>query len=259
MAEKQVLGSGGGSREADREFLTQTGLNALLSGALLPLLGARPADPLGFLAEHFTHLAEERKAEAERRSASRGVWLLSLAHHSRRSAFDNNIRQSFELLSSGAQNSAGVGGRLFTETLQTLCSEGGLSGRTAAPLIRRLKCYDHECVSFPLFRQAALTCAVFAEYIRTAQCLYAAVASVPDRPAELSLCCAALETLRVALDTPDAPDTVRLLAASAKIAPASVAQAMVEAKSRQDGKSMDAQEFEDEAAKLFIERVQVVT
>ncbi|XP_073705832.1 tubulin polyglutamylase complex subunit 1-like [Garra rufa] len=146
--------------------------------------------------------------------------------------------------------------------LRCLCSEGGLSGSTAAPLLRRIQSHDYEAVPFELFRQGVLTCAVFADYIRKSQCLYAAVASAPDRPAERTLCQAVLSTLREALETADGTDVARYLEASAKISPAKVAQAMAEVHpraQRQDGPTMDAQEFEDAAAALFIARVRIVT
>lgn len=267
MSEKRRAGvavSGSGSSsgsgcEADQEFVSRAGVSALLAGALLRLLDCRSGDPLGFLAEHFAHLsAEAEDVGAEQRSLSRALWMLSLQHHSQRSAFNSSVRVSYDLLCQcGA---GGVGGRLYTETLQSLCSEGGLSASTAAPLLLRLQCREHETVPFELYRQAVLTCAVFADYIRKSQCLYAAVASAPDRPAQRTLCCAVLETLREALETADGPDTARYLEASAKISPAKVAQAMAEAHAQtQDGETMDAQEFEDAAAALFIARVRTVT
>lgn len=267
MSEKRragVLVSGSSSSsgcEADQEFVSRSGVSALLAGALLRLLDCRSGDPLGFLAEHFAHLsAEAEEGGAEQRSLSRALWMLSLQHHSQRSAFNSSVRVSYDLLSQCGAGVGGVGGRLYTETLQSLCSEGGLSASTSAPLLRRLQCREHETVPFELYRQAVLTCSVFADYIRKSQCLYAAVASAPDRPAQRTLCCAVLETLKEALKTADGPDTARYLEASAKISPAKVAQAMAEAHSQtRDGETMDAQEFEDAAAALFIARVRTVT
>ncbi|KAF4117903.1 tubulin polyglutamylase complex subunit 1 [Onychostoma macrolepis] len=248
--------------DSDAEFVCQPEVSALLRGALLELLQSRPEDPVGFLAEHFAHLsAEAEDGAAEHRSVSRALWHLSLAHHSHRSAFNSNVRVAYELLACGPSG-GGVRGRLYSEMLRSLCSEGGLSGSTAAPLLRRIQSHDYECVPFQLFRQGVLTCAVFADYIRKSQCLYAAVASAPDRPAQRTLCQAVLSTLRDALDTADRTDAARYLEASAKISPAKVAQAMAEVHppaQRRDGPTMDAQEFEDAAAALFIARVRTVT
>ncbi|XP_048020507.1 tubulin polyglutamylase complex subunit 1 [Megalobrama amblycephala] len=270
MAEKRRAGavmsdSASAKCESDREFLSQAGVSALLRGALLKLVESRPEDPVGFLAEHFAHLSSEADdGGSEHQAVSRALWHLSLAHHSQRSAFNSNIRVAYELLTQCGRRQRGVGGvrgRLYTETLQCLCSEGGLSGTTAAPLLRRIQCHDFESVPFELFRQGVLTCSVFADYIRKSQCLYAAVASAPDRPAERTLCQAVLATLREALETADGADVARYLEASAKISPAKVAQAMAEAHpgKQQDGPIMDAQEFEDAAAALFIARVRMVT
>ncbi|XP_026133663.1 tubulin polyglutamylase complex subunit 1-like [Carassius auratus] len=272
MAEKhragvEIMSDSKSSRAAgDEQLLSQSGVSALLRGALLRLLESRPEDPVGFLAEHFAHLSSEAEDGAsERQSVSRALWHLSLAHHSHRSAFNNNVRVAYELLTQGVPrrlNAGGVRGRLYSEMLRCLCSEGGLSGSTAAPLLRRVQSHDYESVPFELFRQGVLTCAVFADYIRKSQCLYAAVASAPDRPAERTLCHAVLSTLRDALETADGVDVARYLEASAKISPAKVAQAMAEVQpraQRHDGPTMDAQEFEDAAAALFIARVQTIT
>ncbi|XP_066508793.1 tubulin polyglutamylase complex subunit 1-like [Hoplias malabaricus] len=292
MAEKRRSGVGtvgiGESKavkeeDKDGEFLSQCGVGLLLRDALLKLLEARPEDPIAFLAEHFTNLGteceggplpggggdggdeeqEENRVE-EQQQLNRALWHLSLAHHSQRSAFNNNIRVAYDLLSqcgSRRRVPSCVRGRLYSEMLRCLCSEGGLSGTTAAPLLRRIRCHDHEAVPFELFRQGVQTCAAFADYIRKSQCLYAAVASRPERPAERDLCRAVLSTLQEALETSHGADSARFLEASAKISPAKLAQTMVEASGtgeQQEGPTMDAKEFEDAAAALFIDRVRVV-
>ncbi|XP_036412593.1 tubulin polyglutamylase complex subunit 1 isoform X2 [Colossoma macropomum] len=271
MAEKRR--SGGGTvmpdsksvkAESDKEFLSQAGVGVLLRDALLKLVEARSEDPIGFLAEHFSNLASESESGPEQQQLSRALWHLSLAHHSQRSAFNNNIRVAYDLLTqcgSLRHVPGGIQGRIYTEMLQCLCSEGGLSGTTAAPLLRRIRCHDYEAVPFELFRQGVQTCAAFTDYIRKSQCLYAAVASRPERPAERSLCRAVLATLEEALDTSHGADSARFLEASAKISPAKLAQAMAEVRAageQQEGPTMDAREFEDAAAALFIARVRVV-
>lgn len=124
-----------------------------------------------------------------------------------------------------------------------------------------------------------LTCAVFSDYIRQAQKLYAEVCSPDERPASRALCQAVLETLKEALETSKGCDTdcsvnantkanpcmdtnvkaIRYLEASAKISPYQLAQAIAGAQTRGSGGNMDAKEFEDAAAELFITRVKVVS
>ncbi|XP_065128607.1 tubulin polyglutamylase complex subunit 1 [Paramisgurnus dabryanus] len=271
MAEKRRSGtvmseSKSGKCETDEEFLSQSGTSALLRGALLKLLESRSEDPVGFLAEHFGHLSSEvDDGGSEHQTVIRSLWHLSLAHHSQRSAFNNNVRVAYELLTQSGPRQrciGGVRGALYTETLRCLCSEGGLSASTASPLLWRIRCHDYEAVPFELFRQGVLTCSVYTDYIRKSRRLYAAVASAPDRPAERALCQAVLTTLQDALETADGGDVGRYLEASAKISPAKLAQAMAEARpptQQQEGPTMDAQEFEDAAATLFIARVRMVT
>ncbi|MBN3303195.1 tubulin polyglutamylase complex subunit 1 [Amia ocellicauda] len=268
--------------DTEREFLSQAGVGVLLRSALLKLLEARSEDPVGFLADHFANLAQgaedagrgngvQQAVPAERQQLARALWHLSLAHHSQRSAFNNNVRLAYDLLAQGAgtgggrrrRGGGGVRGRLYTELLRRLCREGGVSESTAAPLLDRIQCQDHEAVPFDLFRQGVLTCAVFADYVRKSGSLYAAVAGGGSGSrAERALCQAVLEALRDALHTShSAVDAARFLEASAKIAPCRLAEALALAQASADtppGPPMEPQEFQDQAAALFIARVRTV-
>ncbi|KAG7264784.1 hypothetical protein CRUP_013583, partial [Coryphaenoides rupestris] len=241
--------------ESDRLLLSQLGVGELLRGAILKMVEARSDDPIGFLADHFCNLA-----------ASSAV----------ASAFSNNVLVAYDLLSdtatapshpSGAPASdgppgasspgpdgGGVRGGLYTQALQCLCSEGGVPASTSAPLLRRLHCQDHEAVPYDLFRQGVLTCAVFSDYIRQAQRLYADVCCPAEGPASRALCLAVLGTLRDALET-SSRGGATTWKASAKSSPCRVAQVMARgAQAGGPGGNMDAKEFENAAAELFIAR-----
>ncbi|XP_014023196.1 tubulin polyglutamylase complex subunit 1 [Salmo salar] len=320
MAEKRRSGGTSGMSESkptktdsEREFLSQAGVGELLRGALLKMVEARSEDPMGFLADHFSNQASEAEngtggccsddllnlgaGAHEQQQLSRALWHLRLAHHSQRSAFSNNVRVAYDLLTqTGPQRRGAVGpsgpagqcssnnpgggvrGRLYTHTLQCLCSEGGVPISTSAPLLRRLYCQDHEAVPYDIFRHGVLTCAVFSDYIRRAQRLYAEVCGPAEGPAGRTLCLAVLGTLHEALETSRSDGgssdanhysnanakanpyleakVSRYLEASAKISPGKLAQAMAGAEPA--GGNMDAKEFEDAAAELFIARVRVV-
>ncbi|KAJ8371565.1 hypothetical protein AAFF_G00307130 [Aldrovandia affinis] len=281
MAEKRRSGVSGilsdskpAKPDTETEFLSQLGVGVLLRGALLKLAEVRPEDPIAFLADHFGNLASESENGAagcgdaeqqntqEQQQLERALWHLRLAHHSQRSAFNNNVRVAYELLVQSGQRprvGGGVRGKIYAEMLRCLCREGEVPEATAAPLLRRIQCHDHEAVPFELFRQGVLTCAVFSDYVRKSRSLYASVCHpCPETPAERALCQAVLGTLRDALDTSDCADSARFLEASAKIAPCKLAEAMASARSPagpQTGPTMDAREFEDAAAALFITRV----
>ncbi|TNN66987.1 Tubulin polyglutamylase complex subunit 1 [Liparis tanakae] len=244
----------------------------------------------------------------EQQRLNRALWHLRLAHHSQRSAFSNNVRVAFDLLNltgpvrrsgdtpecpdgsstdsptegggGGGGGGGGVKGGLYTQTLQCLCSEGGVPASTSAPLLQRLHCQDHEAVPHDIFRHGVLTCAVFSDYIRQAQRLYAEVCCPDQGPASRALCFAVLGTLKEALETsrgreamdrcdnantketscPEAnAKALRYLEASAKISPHMLGRAMAGAQTRGPGGNMDAKEFENAAAELFITRVKVVS
>ncbi|CAN9502442.1 unnamed protein product [Ophioblennius macclurei] len=238
----------------------------------------------------------------EQQHLNRALWHLRLAHHSQRSAFSNNVRVAYDLLNltepckstsevpevpdsscadspTGGGAGGGVRGGLYTQTLECLCSEGGVPASTSAPLLRRLHCQDHEAVPYDVFRHGVLTCAVFSDYIRQAQRLYAEVCCPDEGPASRGLCLSVLGTLKEALETSKGCDTnccvnantkansclesnvkaIRYLEASAKISPYKLAQAMSGARTQGPGGNMDAKEFENAAAELFITRVKVLS
>lgn len=214
------------------------------------------------------------------------------------SAFSNNVRVAYDLLnltgtcrldgdgpdgfctdSLTGGGGGGVRGGMYSQTLQCLCSEGGVPVSTSAPLLRRLHCHDHEAVPYDVFRHGVLTCAVFSDYIRQAQRLYAEVCCPNEGPASRALCQAVLGTLKEALETSQGCEAnccvnantnakscleanvkaIRFLEASAKISPHKLAQAIARAQTRGPGGNMDAKEFENAAAELFITRVKVVS
>lgn len=103
MAEKRRPGVAADQKstkaESDEEFLSQAGVGALLRGALLKLAEARPEDPIGFLAEHFTNEASETESGGvadggdsgakcpdalEEQQLNKALWHLSSANHSQR-------------------------------------------------------------------------------------------------------------------------------------------------------------------------------
>lgn len=322
MAEKRRSGVPAGMSEiktnktdSEKEFLSQIGVGKLLRDALLKMVEARSDDPVGFLADHFCNLESESENGAagysegelslntlcagaqEQQHLNRALWHLRLAHHSQRSAFSNNVRVAYDLLTqpgtqrykeqvsgspcSNGPTGGGVRGSLYTKTLQCLCSEGGVPASTSAPLLRRLHCQDHEAVPYDVFRHGVLTCAVFSDYIRRAQRLYAEVCGPAEGPAGRALCLAVLGTLQEALETSQGCDANpspnantkahpyleanakanRYLEASAKISPCKLAPTMAEALKTGgvSGANMDAKEFEDAAAELFITRVRVIS
>ncbi|XP_061752161.1 tubulin polyglutamylase complex subunit 1 [Nerophis ophidion] len=303
-----VVAEGKASKsDTDSDFLSQAGVGELLRGAVLKMVEARPDDPIGFLADHFGSLASEVEAGSgdkdhlnngppggggggapAQQRLNRALWHLRLAHHSQRSAFSNNVRVAYNLLNLAGpcqgphevqedpprvSGGGGVRGGVYVQTLQCLCSEGGIPASTAAPLLCRLHCQDHEVVPYDVFRHGVLTCAIFSDYIRQAQRLYAEVCCPDQGSPSRALCLAVLGTLKDALETSRACDAnargglclesgakaVRYLEANAKMSPHQLAQAMTAARTRGPGGGMDAKEFENAAAELFIARVKVVT
>lgn len=96
--------------DSDREFLSQAGVGELLRGAILKMVEARSDDPIGFLADHFCHLASVTETGGgsaggcgdvdhpssspgaqEQQRLNRALWHLRLAHHSQRFGQKNHF------------------------------------------------------------------------------------------------------------------------------------------------------------------------
>lgn len=266
--------------DTDTEFLTQVGAGAVLRGALLKLLEVRSEDPIGFLADHFGNLAQSLEngdsggavegdkkkqhqqqalqSSEEQNQHARALWHLTQAHHSQRSAFNNNVAVAFSLLSRGGRKrKPGLKGRVYTELLRCVCRDGGVAEPVSAPLIKKLHCQDHEAVPFDLFRHGVLTCFVFADFVRKSRSLFETVS-----PSDGILCRAVLGSLRDALETTGCSDPARYLEASAKLTPGRLAQAMDRAQTLASGTPstlMGQEEFIEEASALFISRVKLVS
>ncbi|KAK1156968.1 tubulin polyglutamylase complex subunit 1 [Acipenser oxyrinchus oxyrinchus] len=264
--------------DTDSEFLTQVGAGAVLRGALLKLLEVRSEDPIGFLADHFGNLAQSLEngdsgsavegdkkqhqqalqSPEEQNQHAGALWHLTQAHYSQRSAFNNNVAVAFSLLSRGGRKrKPGLKGRAYTELLRRVCRDGAVAEPVSAPLIRKLRCQDHEAVPFDLFRRAVLTCFVFADFVRKSRSLFETVS-----PSDGSLCRAVLGSLRDALETTGCSDPARYLEASAKLTPGRLAQAMDRAQTLASGTPstlMGQEEFIEEASALFVSRVKRVS
>nr|XP_006640125.2 PREDICTED: tubulin polyglutamylase complex subunit 1 [Lepisosteus oculatus] len=137
--------------DTEREFLSQVGVEGPLRGALLKLLEARAEDPIAFLADHFTNLAQASEngaasggCGAEQQLRARALWHLGLAHHSQRCAFSNNVRLAYELLAQGGgRRRGGLRGQAYSDPVLKLHGQSSVR-----PALSRRLC-RHELVINP--------------------------------------------------------------------------------------------------------------
>ncbi|XP_029142638.1 tubulin polyglutamylase complex subunit 1-like [Protobothrops mucrosquamatus] len=262
--------SANGVAEGEAEFLLQSGVTDMVREALLKVLEARPEKPVDFLAGYFEKLMQsspEAATEAlsdggdpqRQLSLDRALWYLGLAHHSHRTAFNNNVHSAYGALGAGAKDKkAGVDGKTYSELLRLLCQDQGASDETLQPLLQKVSCRDHEAVPFDIFRYGVLTCLILLEFLAKADGLYDALDN-GSGAADKRVCTAVLGTLEDALHLADVSPPIRCLEAGSKLRPDCLAMAMDRALlERKASAAMKKDEFLKRASSIFVTKVKSI-
>ncbi|XP_007952724.1 tubulin polyglutamylase complex subunit 1 [Orycteropus afer afer] len=259
--------------ENEEDFLRQVGVTEMLRAALLKVLEARPEEPIAFLAHYFENMALRSPANGgageppgqlllQQQRLGRALWHLRLAHHSQRTAFNNNVSVAYECLSAGGRKKKpGLDGRTYSELLKRICRDGEAPEEVVAPLLRKIQCRDHEAVPLSVFRAGMRTCFVLLEFVARAGALYQLLEDPALAAADRRVGQAVLDTLGDALQAGDsgAAAPARYLEAGSRLGPDSLALAMDRAVvTRRPGVPMTREEFLEKAAALFIAKVKPV-
>lgn len=258
--------------ESEEEFLRQVGVTEMMRAALLKVLEARPEEPIAFLAHYFENMGLRSPVNGgageppgqlllQQQRLGRALWHLRLAHHSQRTAFNNNVGVAYECLSaSGRRKRPGLDGRTYSELLKRICRDGEAPEEVVAPLLRRLQCRDHEAVPLAVFRAGMLTCFVLLEFVARAGALYRLLEDPAMAVADRRVGQAVLDTLEGALQASDSTAAPACyLEAGSRLGPDSLAMAMERALvGRRPSNPMSRVEFLEKAAALFIAKVKPV-
>ncbi|XP_053437619.1 tubulin polyglutamylase complex subunit 1 [Nycticebus coucang] len=258
--------------ESEEDFLRQVGVTEMLRAALLKVLEARPEEPIAFLAHYFENMGLRSPANGgageppgqlllQQQRLGRALWYLRLAHHSQRTAFNNNVSMAYECLSaSGRKKKPGLDGRTYSELLKRICRDGEAPEAVVEPLLRKIQCRDHEAVPLDIFRTGMLTCFVLLEFVARASTLFQLLEGPAMAVADRRVGQAVLDTLEGALQASDnATAPACYLEAGSRLGPDSLALAMDRAMSgRRPSCPMTREEFLEKAATLFIAKVKPV-
>ncbi|KAM9689052.1 tubulin polyglutamylase complex subunit 1 [Trichechus inunguis] len=259
--------------ESEEDFLRQVGVTEMLRAALLKVLEARPEEPIAFLAHYFENMGLRSPANGgageppgqlllQQQRLGRALWHLRLAHHSQRTAFNNNVSVAYECLSAGGRKKKpGLDGRTYSELLKRICRDSEAPEEVVAPLLRKIQCRDHEAVPLGVFRAGMRTCFVLLEFVARAGALYQLLEDPGLAAADRRVGQAVLDTLEGALQAgdSDAAAPARYLEAGSRLGPDSLALAMDRAVvARRPGVPMTREEFLEKAAALFIAKVKPV-
>ncbi|XP_006878416.1 PREDICTED: LOW QUALITY PROTEIN: tubulin polyglutamylase complex subunit 1 [Chrysochloris asiatica] len=257
--------------ESEEDFLRQVGVTEMLRTALLKVLEARPEEPIAFLAHYFENMGLRSPANGgageppgqlllQQQRLGRALWHLRLAHHSQRTAFNNNVSVAYECLSAGGRKKRpGLDGRTYSELLKRICRDGDAPEEVVAPLLRKIQCRDHEAVPLGVFRSGMRTCFVLLEFVARASALYRLLEDPELAAVDRRLGQAVLDTLEGALQDGDEAAPARYLEAGSRLGPDNLALAMDRAVvARRPGVPMLLEEFLEKAAALFIAKVKPV-
>ncbi|XP_072260860.1 tubulin polyglutamylase complex subunit 1 [Pyxicephalus adspersus] len=247
------------------DFLVQAGVRTMMREAVLKLVETRPEDPVAFLADYFGRLGPGPAGGAAAADLcpqlpgqlrlGRALWYLKLAHHSQRTAFNNNLTVAYDCLSAGGKKKKpGLNGKLYTDLLTKICHEGDLPKEISSALLKKIQCRDHEAVPFDVFRYGVVTCFVMMEFRSKADTLFNILDE--DSQSDQRVCQTVLDTLKEALVASDLSVPASYLEAGSKLGPDCLAVAMDRALlGKKTGVPMSRNEFLKEACSLFLDKV----
>ncbi|XP_018416076.1 PREDICTED: tubulin polyglutamylase complex subunit 1 [Nanorana parkeri] len=254
---------------SEADFLLQAGVRTMMREAILKLLEARPEDPVAFLADYFGKIGQGpagAAAAADRglqllgqQRLGRALWYLKLAHHSQRTAFNNNLSMAYDCLSAGGKKKKpGLNGKTHTDLLTKICQEGDLPKEIVSALLNKIQCRDHEAVPFDVFRYGVVICFVLLEFRSKADTLFNILDE--DSQSDQRVCQTVLNTLEEALVASDLSIPASYLEAGSKLGPDCLAIAMDRALlGKKTGVHMSRSDFLKEACSLFLDKVKQVS
>ncbi|XP_068090167.1 tubulin polyglutamylase complex subunit 1 [Hyperolius riggenbachi] len=251
---------------SEADFLAQAGVRDVLREAMLKLLESRPEDPMAFLADYFGKLGLGSAATGGERGPhllgqqrlSRALWYLKLAHHSQRTAFNNNLSIAYDCLSAeGRKKKPGLNGKTYSEVLSKICQDSDLPSEISSALLKKIKCRDYEAVPFDVFRYGVLTCFVLIEFRSKADTLFTVLDG--DNQVDQRVCQAVLSTLEEALVASDLSVPASYLEAGSKLGPDCLAIAMDRALlGKNAGVPVNRDEFMKGACSHFLDKVKPI-
>ncbi|XP_073450134.1 tubulin polyglutamylase complex subunit 1 [Aquarana catesbeiana] len=251
---------------SEADFLVQAGVRTMMREAVLKLLEARPENPMAFLADYFGKLGPGPAGEAAadhglplpgQQRRARALWYLKLAHHSQRTAFNNNLSVAYDCLSAGGKKKKpGLNGKTHTDLLTKICQDGDLPKETLSALLKKIQCRDYEAVPFDVFRYGVVTCFVLIEFRSKVDTLFNILDE--DSKSDQKVCQTVLDTLEEALVASDLSVPASYLEAGSKLGPDCLAVAMHRALLGKTGVAMSRSEFLKEACSLFLDKVKPI-
>ncbi|RMX53882.1 hypothetical protein pdam_00018617 [Pocillopora damicornis] len=257
--------------ESPLDFLSRTGITSDIKDAITLIIENRPEDPIAFMAEFFDSRAITTTALVKAHQK------LLLAHHSRPS-FQINLAAAYNILKQQKNSNGlrGLTGKIYNDLLTLLCKD--LTGAESEPLQKRIMCFSHEVIRFPVFKLGVLSTFIYqgkssnspmsssnnvlltidfsVDFLKQAESLYSELDLTGRGKADKNLCEAILNELRQAVVKTTA-DPISIIHTGSMLSSQRLNKVMAEAllKSGATSQLMGADEFIVSAAEILLEQL----
>nr|XP_058947228.1 tubulin polyglutamylase complex subunit 1-like [Pocillopora verrucosa] len=235
--------------ESPLDFLSRTGITSDIKDAITLIIENRPEDPIAFMAEFFDSRAITTTALVKAHQK------LLLAHHSRPS-FQINLAAAYNILKQQKNSNGlrGLTGKTYNDLLTLLCKD--LTGAESEPLQKRIMCFSHEVIRFPVFKLGVLSTFIYQDFLKQAESLYSELDLTGRGKADKNLCEAILNELQQAVVKTTA-DPISIIHTGSMLSSQRLNKVMAEAllKSGATSQLMGADEFIVSAAEILLEQI----
>ncbi|XP_055869841.1 tubulin polyglutamylase complex subunit 1-like [Biomphalaria glabrata] len=240
------------AQESERQFMEKHNVSSMLKDVVTKLLANRPVDPLSFLANYFRSSSSDYRIDD---IVMKAVQTLTSTHYSR-PVFETNLITAFQLLSNSklSKRLRGMNGAIHKQVLQALCKD--VPAPVQEKLLKKIECFDHEAISFSIFRSTVFTCFVLNDFLTLSKSLYTTLDLQRNGKAQKTLCQTSLQQLRESLSN-SKKDVHRIMESSYNLGPDTLYSVIDKAMSENtsQGEYYSHDQFVIEASDIFLSKV----
>ncbi|XP_028393462.1 tubulin polyglutamylase complex subunit 1-like isoform X2 [Dendronephthya gigantea] len=238
--------------ESPGDFLARVGVTRQMQEVLSIILENRPDDPVAYIAEYFSNVAEHVS------SVTQAYQYLCLSHHTKPS-YENNLLKAYTVLNRQkcGQGLKGLIGKSYNELLAVLCRD--ISSNESDTLLQLLQKRTHELVRFNDFSSGVTCCFLLKDFISEAKSLFQELDLSGKGHADYTLCITMLSQLTTSVSRTKETSGLSILEAGVSLSAQNVdiamKRALADSFSQNTGKTMSLDEFVHQAGKIFFSKL----